>query len=216
MGAVVSAIASPIAWRLSGWSRGAALSQVRLARRLVPAAAIAVALAVVGGRIGWHTALPAYVAFAIVAVALGIVDVVAHRLPDRLTLPSYPLGIALLAVAAASDGDWTRWLRALAGAGALFGCYLVLHLVSPRDLGRGDVKYAGVIGLHLGWLGWSTLAVGAISAFLVGGLASLALLVVRRVGLRTRLAFGPSMIAGAFLAIALGPAINDGLLIWTS
>ena len=215
-------LTSPLALRLAGWALGgagrpsAALSRPRPWHRAALAVALAGALAVVSARIGWHVALSAYVTFAGASAALCVADLSVHRLPNRLTLPSYPLGVALLALAAAAQDDWSRWLRALAAALALFGAYLLLHLAAPRDLGRGDVKYAGLLGLHLGWLGWSTVAVGALGGFLVGGATSLALLAARRAGLRTRVAFGPAMAAGAFLAIALGPAINDGLLVWAA
>ena len=74
-------------------------------------------------------------------------------------------------------------------------------------MGGGNVKLAGVLGLYLAWLGWGVLAVGALAAFVLGGLFGLALIASRRADRRTAVPFGPWMIAGAWLAILAG----DGL-----
>ena len=58
-----------------------------------------------------------------------------------------------------------------------------------------------VIGLVLGWHGWQALAVGAASAFVLGALYALVLIVLRRADGTTRIAFGPWMIAGAVVGI---------------
>ena len=49
----------------------------------------------------------------------------------------------------------TPCCRAGLGAVVLFAVFLVLALISPRGLGMGDVKLAGLIGLYLGWIGWA-------------------------------------------------------------
>ena len=86
--------------------------------------------------------------------------------------------------------------------------------MARSGLGAGDVKLAGVLGLYLGWLGWPTLVLGAFAGFLAGGLVSLALLAARRATLATRVPFGPSMVAGALLAIAIGNTQAATLLGW--
>jgi leader peptidase (prepilin peptidase)/N-methyltransferase len=214
--ALVGLALSPLARALATWSLGQPAARTRRGELIVGGFATAVSLGIVSGRVGLDPALPAYVVFAVVAAALFVADLRAHRLPNRLTLPSYIVGIALLAIPAAADDRPSSLIRAAAGAGAVFAGYLVLHLAAPAHLGRGDVKYAGVLGLHLGWFGWSSVAVGAIGGFVVGGLVSLGLLATRRAGLRSHVPFGPSMIAGALLAITLGPAACDELLQWTA
>jgi leader peptidase (prepilin peptidase)/N-methyltransferase len=68
-------------------------------------------------------------------------------------------------------------------------------------MGFGDVKLALLLGLYLGWLGWSSLAVGAFAGFLLGGIVGAALMLARRANRKTRMPFGPYMLAGAFLAV---------------
>jgi leader peptidase (prepilin peptidase)/N-methyltransferase len=68
-------------------------------------------------------------------------------------------------------------------------------------MGFGDVKLAGIIGGVLAYLSWSALVVGAFAGFLLGAVAGLTLMAIRRVGRKTAIPFGPSMIAGAFVGI---------------
>ncbi len=150
--------------------------------------------------------------FAGIGIALAAIDLDTHRLPDRIVLPSYAVLAALLGTAALLTGDGEGAARAAAGAGILFAFYLALALISPRGMGMGDVKLAGVIGLMLGWVGWAALAVGALAAFLLGGLAAVALILARRARRTTGIPFGPWMLGGAWIGILLGEPIARGYL----
>jgi leader peptidase (prepilin peptidase) / N-methyltransferase len=170
---------------------------------LVLELATAVVLALVLGRFGAQFETPAFAFLGVLGVALAAIDITVHRLPNRLTLPAYPVLIALLAVAAIADHDVSALVRALLGGVALAGGYLLLALLRPGQLGGGDVKLAGVAGLALGWLGWSTLISGAVLGFLLSAVVSLALLTLRRITLRSEICFGPFLLGGALLAILL-------------
>jgi leader peptidase (prepilin peptidase)/N-methyltransferase len=102
--------------------------------------------------------------------------------------------------------------RSAAGAGILFVLYLALALISPRGMGMGDVKLAGVLGLYLGWVGWSALAVGALAAFLIGGLVGIGLILARRASRSTGIPFGPWMLAGAWVGIIIGEQLASAYL----
>ncbi|TQL04213.1 leader peptidase (prepilin peptidase)/N-methyltransferase [Cellulomonas sp. SLBN-39] len=162
---------------------------------------------------GWWT--PALLYLVAITVALTAIDLDVHRLPDAIVLPSYPVALALLALASADPGgtaDWGALLRAGIGAAAMFAFYFVLLVAYPAGMGFGDVKLAGVLGLYLGWVGWGALVVGAFAAFLVGGVVGLALIAGRRAGRRTQIAFGPWMLAGAWIGLVAGQPLWDGYL----
>ncbi|QGN57093.1 A24 family peptidase [Nostocoides sp. HKS02] len=156
----------------------------------------------IGDFAGW-AALPAYLLFGWLAVALVWIDADVHRLPDGLVLPAYPALGALVALAAAGLGDWGSLLRAVACMAGLFALYFVMAWISPSSLGFGDVKLAGLIGLVLGWVGVPQALLGVLAGFVVGGVVALVMLVGRRVGLRSHIAFGPAMLAGAFVALGV-------------
>jgi leader peptidase (prepilin peptidase)/N-methyltransferase len=171
-----------------------------------PAVALGLLWAVVGWRIGddagW-AALPAYLLFAWLAVGLVWIDADVHRLPDGLVLPAYPALLVLVVVATAGLGDWAALVRALACMAVMYGLYFLMAIISPSSLGFGDVKLSGLIGLLLGWLGVADAFVGLLAGFVVGGLIAVVMLVGRRVGMRSHIAFGPSMLAGAFVALVV-------------
>jgi leader peptidase (prepilin peptidase)/N-methyltransferase len=168
-------------------------------------AALFVAVAV---RFGASWELPAYLYLAAIAVALAAIDLDVMRLPDKIVLPSYLVALALLTPAVIAEHSWAAATRGLTGAILLFAFYFVLAVL-PRGMGGGDVKLAGLLGLYLGWLGWSSMVIGAFAGFLIGGLAGVVLMLLRRAGRRSRIPFGPAMLAGAFLAVFAAPAIAD-------
>ena len=155
---------------------------------------------------GIRFALLALVHVALVGIGgwLVVIDARTHRLPNRIVLPTLAALIALAAVDALVAGRSGALVRGLLGMVILGGFYAVLRGISRAGMGGGDVKLAAVIGLLLGWHGWQALLIGAASAFVLGALYALGLMLLRRADATTRIAFGPWMIAGALLGVVLG------------
>ncbi len=147
------------------------------------------------------SALPAYLYFVAIGVALTAIDLQARRLPNAIVLPSYPVVAVLLAASATIGGNWWAFVRALLGGAVLFAFFFALAFFYPAGMGLGDVKLAGIVGGVLAYLSWSALVIGAFVGFLIGAVAGLTLMAIRRVGRKTPIPFGPSMIAGALVAI---------------
>lgn len=161
-------------------------------------------------RLGLQPALPAFLYLGAVGTALAIIDIDVRRLPDFLTLPSYPVAIGLLGLAALLDDGGGSWLRAMAGGMAAFALYYLLAFIYPAGMGFGDVKLAGLIGLYLGWLGWGVLAAGMFLGFLLGGVFGVALMAAGRGGRKTAVPYGPFMLLGTLLAILFGHQLVAG------
>ena len=160
--------------------------------------------ALAGARFGLGRELPAFGVLAVVGVLLAVIDLEHRVLPNRILLPATAVGAALLTLAAALGDGWPQLAGAVVGAAVLFVFFVVLALLAPAGLGMGDVKLAGLLGLHLGWLGAGVLAAGAVGGFVVQAVVAAALLAGRRVGLKGEIPFGPAMLAGAALAIGWG------------
>jgi leader peptidase (prepilin peptidase) / N-methyltransferase len=152
-------------------------------------------------QLGQEAAIPALLAFTALGIALAAIDLAVRRLPNVLVLPAYPALAVLLAIAAGLRHDWWSVARAGLGALALFGFFYALATISPRGMGFGDVKLAGVIGLVLGYLSWSALLVGAFAGFFLGAMIGLVVMAVGSGGRKTALPFGPFMVLGALVAL---------------
>ena len=160
-------------------------------------------------RFGVTPALPAYLYLAAIAVALAAIDLDVQRLPDAIVLPSYVVGPVLLGIAAVATGAWSDALRAVIGMVAMFGLYYAIAWIQPKGMGFGDVKTAGLLGLFLGWVSWSALAVGFFAGFLFGGVFGAVLMLLRRAGRRTAIPYGPHLLAGAFVALFVAAPIGQ-------
>ena len=175
-------------------------------------AATAVLFALVALRIGWAPELPAYLYLAAIGLALALIDLDTHRLPDPIVLPAYPVLAVALGAASWVTGDWGALLRAAIGGAALWAVYFLLMIVKQGGMGFGDVKLAGVLGAGMAWLGWGALIVGGFAAFLLGGLYGIALIIAGRGGRSTRVPFGPWMVLGTAIGIAAGQQLWTGYL----
>jgi leader peptidase (prepilin peptidase) / N-methyltransferase len=158
-----------------------------------------------GVRFGARPVLPAFCYLAAIAVALAFIDARHKRLPDMLTLPSYPVALLLLGAAALATPDGTGDLiRAIAGLACASAFYLVLALIYPAGIGWGDVKLSGLLGLYLGWAGTAALAIGLAAGFVLAALAGIGLIAVGKATRKSQIPFGPFMLAGALAVIAIG------------
>jgi len=189
----------------SWWQGGGAGTGRRLAVTVLSAGVLT---AVCAG-IGPAPALPAFLVLAAAGVVLAVVDAEHFRLPDRLTRPTVLLTAGLLAAAAVPAGPGVLARAGAAGAVSAAALFAVA-LAWPEGLGLGDVKLAGLLGMHLGWLGWSTLLLGLSAGVAAGAATALGMLAAGRARRRTGIAYGPPLLAGALLAIlssGLGPTV---------
>jgi leader peptidase (prepilin peptidase)/N-methyltransferase len=159
----------------------------------------------VAGIVAGIVQLAALLYLAAISIALALIDIDTQRLPDVIVMPAYIVSAAAFTTVAALTGAWAALLTAGIGMLILGGFYLLILLVRPDAMGFGDVKLAGVLGFYLGWLGWASLAVGAIGGLIIGGLVGVVMLASR--GRKARIAYGPWLLAGAWLGILAGPAI---------
>lgn len=169
-------------------------------------AATGLLFAALAAAYGRSAALPALLWVAGAGVALFVIDLDSHRLPDRIVLPSYPVVAALLVGGGVLGGDLPA-IRAVSSALLWLALYGALWFgTSGRGMGLGDVKLAGLLGLLLGWLGWGPSVLGLFAGFAVGAVVGVGLLAAGRVTRRTPVPHGPFMLIGAALGAFAGAA----------
>jgi leader peptidase (prepilin peptidase)/N-methyltransferase len=169
----------------------------------------ALLFAAVGARFAHSWALPAFLVLAGALVALSIIDLEHFVLPNRIIYPVDGALLVLLAAASALEHDWGAFGRALAGGAAAFAVFFVIHLVSPRGMGFGDVRLSFLLGLALGWLGWGEVAGGLFAGFLYGAVIGVALIAVKVKGRKQQIPFGPFLALGAMTFVLFGGPVLD-------
>lgn len=108
---------------------------------------------------------------------------------DDSLLPLLAGGIAIALYAPGA-----LWLR-LVAAGGTFVVLAALSILGRGALGGGDVKMMAVVGL---WLGKEVI-LALTTGFILGGVAAVVLLLLRRAGRKDFFAFGPFLIIGTLL-----------------
>jgi leader peptidase (prepilin peptidase)/N-methyltransferase len=182
---------------------------LRSGARVVPMAGVAIGAAaaclpaLLVLRFGSDALLPGLLVFAVSGVVLSAVDVLELRLPNVLVLPSAVVVIALLTAGEAVEDRPTMVVTAAAGAVGLSGVYLLLAVVARGRFGMGDVKFGLVAGAAIGVLGVHGWVLGLVAGVVINGLVALSALVTRRMPLLGSIPFGPSIFAGAMVALLL-------------
>ena len=173
----------------------------------VKAALVAgVGAAALGLVLGWDLSLLVVLPLLPIGVALSVVDWRTRLLPTRLVAPAYAVTVVTILVAwLLSDGrDLHDLERTALGWLVYGGMFFVLWFIYPRGLGYGDVRLSGVLGLALGWVGWSELLLGIWSGLILGAVVGGLLSLVRR---RRDYPFGPFMLLGALVGVVLGQPV---------
>ena len=88
-------------------------------------------------------------------ITVSVIDLQVQRIPDRITFPTFALSVPAIIVVSVVEDATETIPAAFIGAGAYFLFLFVTHLIYPAGMGFGDVKLAAVMGLYVGWLGWS-------------------------------------------------------------
>jgi leader peptidase (prepilin peptidase)/N-methyltransferase len=135
-----------------------------------------------------------------VGLRLMLIDIDTHLLPSGIVYRAIAVALPLLTLAAITDATGSI-ITMFLGAVIMWVLMKTLEVFSRGDLGGGDVRLALLLGLYAGWLSFEHLAIAVVAAFAAAGLFALLLVVLRRAGRRTHIAFGPFLIAGTLFAV---------------
>jgi leader peptidase (prepilin peptidase) / N-methyltransferase len=128
----------------------------------------------------------------ILLVFLACFDLATRRVPNWVTIPA-----AVTVVVLRGAFVLPSLPEALGAGAAAFAFFLLVAVLSRGGMGMGDIKLAALIGLLLGRAALPALLLGIV----VGGLASLVVIVARRGGRGHTIAYAPYLCLGAGIAI---------------
>ena len=132
----------------------------------------------------------------LVAVAwpLTVIDIRERRLPNRLTLPAFPITLLGQGIAVLMGEDVWRLLVSVLAAFIAFAIALLLNVIA--GLGMGDVKLIAGITFALAWFSPLLPVTAILVAFVSAGAASLVLLALRKTRMGSSIALGPYLLFG--------------------
>lgn len=133
--------------------------------------------------------------------AAAIIDFRTHRIPTWLAVASGSVALCACIALAIDGRSWTPLFAGLA-AGATVGI-LYLALWRFTGLGLGDVRLTTALAPITGTLGWQTVVAFVVLTHLVAVPFALWALARRR----RDVPFGPAIVGGLYLAVALAPLL---------
>jgi leader peptidase (prepilin peptidase)/N-methyltransferase len=161
--------------------------------------AFAIALVISTNRVSHSTAV--WTIWSLVTLTVGAlfaIDIFERRLPRQLSLPCFVLAVTGLT---AIDGPSTfGHLGPIVGAVLLTLCTYILHRVSRRSLGVGDVLVSPLLGCIIGWFNPWLIGTSLVFASLSGGIYA-GVLLFRGKQRGELFAYGPFLFLGTALAI---------------
>jgi leader peptidase (prepilin peptidase) / N-methyltransferase len=162
------------------------------------------ALFIVHGEVfGWSALLVPRLLFACAMVVLFAIDLEHHLLPNVITLPG--IGIGLISSAVLPPGLVDALIGAAIGGGVLWLIGEAYYRYSGHEgMGGGDVKMLAMIGA---FLGWKLVLVTLILSSFAGSLIGVAVIALKRGGMKYALPYGTFLALGALVASLAGDAI---------
>ena len=152
----------------------------------------------------WETLL--YILFFTVIIVLSFIDIDFQIIPNELLMISL-VPVLVLLIFNGLDGIWNN----LIGAVVLVGVFLLMGYLGKiaykqDSMGMGDVKYAFVIGLLLGW---KTGLLAVMLSFFAAAIMVLIMKFTSGVESRQRIPFGPFLSIGLFISTIWGNQIIE-------
>lgn len=138
-------------------------------------------------------------------IALAVIDIKRHLLPDRITLPLLWAGLAVNLQGSMFTTLESAVIGAMAGYLSLWLVYQIHRLLTGREgMGYGDFKMLAAIGA---WLGWKLLPMVVLVAAAVHLMLSTAYIVSGRLERHVPVPFGPCLLLGASSVILCGETL---------
>lgn len=151
-----------------------------------------------------------FLTYALIVVAM--VDIEFFIIPNEITYTCFALSLVTVLAFPLQMGTLDRWealsqslFGALVGGGSLWLVGWVAKIFLKKEaMGLGDVKLMGMVG---SLLGWKAALCSIMIASIIGSIVGFMLVIMRKVRLESRIAFGPFLAIGSFIFMMWGDEI---------
>lgn len=142
-------------------------------------------------------------------LAMSMIDIEHHLLPDALVLPLLWLGLIVNAFELFVPLEDALW-GTVAGYMSLWTVFWVFKLITGKEgMGYGDFKLLALLGA---WGGWQILPLTLLLSSLLGALIGLIMLRLQRKQASTPIPFGPYLAIAGWIALLWGGQITTSYL----
>ena len=136
------------------------------------------------------------------ALVLAVIDFKSKILPNKYVLALAATSIVLISTA--SRFNIETIFKSIYTSILIFLAYLAMYFFSKKTFGLGDVKYSFALSLPATFLFGINQTINMhVSAFILGGIIALVLLISKKVSKNHAIAFGPFMSVSYFLFLVL-------------
>ncbi len=146
--------------------------------------------------------------YACITIVIFVIDMEHQLILNGILIPAMVLALGVSLLHSRIDLAPTP-LMAVIGGAAGFVIFLLVYIISRGGMGEGDVKLGAFAGLVTGW---PNVIAAVILSWVAGGVAAVALLVLRRKGRREAIAFGPFLALTTFITFLWGEQMIDWYL----
>ncbi|MCX5777173.1 MAG: prepilin peptidase [Candidatus Firestonebacteria bacterium] len=134
-------------------------------------------------------------------VVIALIDLKTGYIYDITVVPLAIIGFVFSLFI--PDRSLLQSLSGFAVGGSIFLAiyYISLWLYGQEGMGMGDVKLAAVLGV---FLGWKNTALMIVVSFVIGGIISVCLLLLKKKRRMDPVPFGPFLVLGTFITVFAG------------
>lgn len=142
-----------------------------------------------------------YVILTPMLLSVLVIDYKKQIIPNRLTLTMFESGIVIAVLYGISSVAIT--IDMLFGMLAGIAIFLIISLIGgliygKEAMGLGDIKFIGALGLYFGFTNILSIT---ITAFLIGAIFAITLIIIKRKKANEYMPFGPFIVISAFISI---------------
>lgn len=142
-------------------------------------------------------------------VVLSIIDLNTKTLPTKLIYITAAVTLPLLAISSLLEDNWRAITAMIIGGLALVIPYGLMWFLRPGAMGFGDVRLVLITGAIAGWFSIGHIFIAGMSPWIIASFALIPLMILKIVKRKTKVPFGPWIIAGLVLSILCGDIILE-------